>query len=188
MKLSLGMPMGIGRNPQPLETENQYEEDQDIVDTDLEPITQRRPVVAGAATEEISQVREVRKRREPKIVPPKNGEEMLRKRQEQVRARTPERQANAEALRLPIRIKNTISTLESIEDEIDHPGIALSQSLTVEYIQRLTDTREELESLVARVRKLDATHDLSLELIDMNMALRRSEDLLHSLHTSLQQG
>lgn len=149
-----------------------------------EPPTLRRPNI-DTSTDEVSQVRPVRKLREPKIVPPPNGEEMLRKRQQLVRTRALEREANAEAVRLPFKIKNALSSLQSIEDEINQPGITLSQPLTIEYIQRLTNAREELEELVAKTRKLDATRDLSNELIDMNIGLMHSEDLLHTLHKSL---
>ncbi|MEO5927239.1 MAG: hypothetical protein ABIO72_00885 [Patescibacteria group bacterium] len=183
MKLSLGMPIDMGRRPAPAETESI--EDDDI--GEVEPVTLRQPSPAPVS-EEVTGIRQVGRAREPKIVPPKGGEEMLRNRQEYVRTRATVHEKQIALDKLTWNTHAAISALESLFDEIKQPGVVLSQSLTVQYIRRLTDAREELETLVARTRKLDDTGELSLRLIDIHLGLMQTEDLLESLHTSFQNG
>lgn len=147
------------------------------------------------APEEVSEIRPVQKRREPKIVPPVGGEEMLRRRQELVRRRAQGEKVpqpkKAEAptnwdVALGQTIKQSLQqlsgTLESVKAlrarEHDSPGYNAEVDMLT---KELFHHRDELDALMMTLHKkgIGAGHafrsTISRSLMDL-------EDALHDIH------
>ena len=193
MKLSLGMPSGIDRNPRKLaeEPEDALEEEitshepslelrgtplakrkqkkfyatnMDFDDMEEEPLTVRRP--ATAQMEEVSGVHEIQKRREPKIVPPKQANEML------ARVR--------EINRLKAESERLLQAIATANKEFHNATPPYTQDQFLDWNSAVFGSKEELEWIVAKIQKFPpGTH--SFDTKPLAKGIHEAEDLLQEL-------